>query len=455
MLRRVTAQGPRGVPRHVRGLSLCVAVLALAGFAGSVSPAQACSCVPPDPWTYLESSDGAFVGHLVDRRDIGNGSVALTFSVERALKGQIGKTVEVRTSGSGAACGIEASVGQRVGLFLMREGQTWIGSLCRQVAPEDLLTAVAPLPAPTGRGAPAMYVGGRFGRARVLALDTRGRTLAYGFGRGTTQLLSPCPGGKRLAEVILVHAGNQLVIRDARTLRIIRRRDVDLPAGRTAVGLQCENVWGSSVALFGAGPGDAPRGAGLHRLAGRRLSTIWHGSAYLSSLTPRVAYLNAGEQGARLLRIDLRTGEALPIAWIPLSPPLVSDETGRRLAGVAFRETGRSRLVLVELGKAATVRWIPLAAPMMTGDVHWLPGGRLLFLPTIDRDTARVLDGSLRTRSRFGWTAHVDTAQVGSTAFGVDWRGRLVSAPLPSGPERVLRRLPGAGRAAVMVSVAG
>ncbi len=185
------------------------------------------------------------------------------------------------------------------------------------------------------------------------------------------------------------------------------------------------------------------------------MSTIWHGSAYLSSLTPRVAYLNAGERGARLIRIDLRTGRGLRIARIPLSPQLVPDGSGRRLAGVAYRQAESSRLVLVELGKAATVRSIPLAAPMTTGDVHWLPGGRLLFLPTSDRDTGRVLDVSLRTRSRFGWTAHVDTARVGSTAFGVDWRGRLVAAPLPSGPERVVRRLPGAGRAAVMVSVAG
>jgi hypothetical protein len=453
-LRHVTAHATRGVPRHMRGLSLCVAVLVLAGLAGSVGAAQACSCVPPDPWTYLQQSDGAFVGHLVDRRDTGNGRVALTFSVERTLKGRIGETVEVRTSGSGASCGIEASVGQRVGLFLVREGGAWIGSLCRQVAPEDLLAAVAPLPAPNGRGPVAMYAGGSFGRARVLALDAQGRTLAYGFGPGSTQLLSPCPGGERLAEVILVYAGNQLVIRDAKTLRIVRRRPLDLPAGRTTVGLQCENAWGSSVVLFGTGPGDAPHGAALHRLAGRRLTTIWKGTAYLSSLTPRIAYLNAGERAARLLRIDLRTGRGRPIARLPLAPQLVPDDTGRRLAGVAYRATGRSRLVLVELGKATTVRSIPLAAPMMTGDVHWLPDGRLLFLPLIDRDQARVLDGSLRTRSRFSWTAYADTARVGSTAFGVDWRGRLVSAPLPAGPERVVRRLPGAGRAAVIVSVA-
>ena len=43
------------------------------------------------------------MANLVDRRDIGNdGRVALTFSVERAFKGRLGTTVEVRTSGGGA-----------------------------------------------------------------------------------------------------------------------------------------------------------------------------------------------------------------------------------------------------------------------------------------------------------------------------------------------------------------
>jgi hypothetical protein len=288
-----------------------------------------------------------------------------------------------------------------------------------------------------------------------MALDARGRTLAYGSGPGTTQLLSVCPGGRRIAEITEQLSGHELAIRDRTTLRVLRRRAVKLPAGRHTIAIHCENVWGSRVVLFGTGPGDAPHGAGLHRLAGRRLTTIWKGSAYLSSLGLGVAYLNAGRQGARLLRIDLGTGRSRSIAWLPLSPRLVPDATGRRLAGVAYRPTGRSRLVLVQLGKAVAVRSIPLAAPMMTGDVHWLPDGRLLFLPTIDRDKGRVLDGSLRTRSRFGWTAHVDTARVGSTAFGVDWAGRLVSAALPAGPERVVRRLPGAGRAAVIVSATG
>ena len=432
---------------------MCVAVLVLGGLAGSVGTARACSCLQPDPWIYLQESDGAFVGRLVGSRDVGSGRVVLTFDVERALKGRIGSTVEVRTVAGGSTCGIEASVGERVGLFLMREGGAWVGSLCRQVAAERVLAAIAPLPAPNGRGPAALFVGGRFGRARVMALDARGRTLAYGSGPGTTRLLSLCPGNKRLAEVIEVYAGNRLVIRDARTLRVLRRRVVDLPAGRTAAGLQCEDVWGSSVVIFGTGPAEPPQQAGLHRLTGGRVTTIWKGSAYLSSLTPRAAYLNAGEQGARLLRIDLTTGRGRSIAWLPLAPRLVPDDTGRRLAGVAWRHPETSRLVLVELGKAVVVRSIPLAAPMMTGDVHWLPNGRLLFLPTIDRDKGRVLDRSLRTRSRFGWTAHVDTARVGSTAFGVDWMGRLVAATLPGGPERVVRRLPGGGRAEVIVAV--
>lgn len=164
-------------------IAACVGMLVLALLATAVD-AHACSCAQPDPWAYLQDSDAAFVGRLVERRDGSGGAAILTFSVERAVKGKLGSRVDVRTPSSGASCGIEAPLGERVGLFLTREGGAWIGSLCKQVSPDDLLAAARPLPAPNGRGAPAMWVGGRFGKARVLALDTRGRTLAYGYGPG-------------------------------------------------------------------------------------------------------------------------------------------------------------------------------------------------------------------------------------------------------------------------------
>ena len=180
-----------GVSRGVKAPLACLVVM-LAVLAVTVEPASACSCIPPDPWKILKQADGAFVGRLESRREVDQGRAVLTFSVERAVKGSIGDTVEVTTANNGAACGIETPVGQRVGLFLDRSGNRWVGHLCWQVSPEDLLAA-ATLPAPNGRGPAAMFVGGRFGPARTLALDTKGRTLAYGMGSGNVLQHSACP----------------------------------------------------------------------------------------------------------------------------------------------------------------------------------------------------------------------------------------------------------------------
>ena len=217
----------RRASRSVRVLSLCVAVLIVATLAAAVEPARACSCVPPDPWSYLERADGAFVGRLVSRRESGEGRAVLVFSVERAVKGKFGATIEVETASSGAACGIETSVGRRIGLFLEREGDGWFGHLCWQVEPEDLLAAAA-LPAPNGRGPVALFMGGRFGPARTLALDANGRTLAYGMGAGEVLDFSVCPGASRVAELVELDTGDIVAIRELPTLRLVRRQQLRL-----------------------------------------------------------------------------------------------------------------------------------------------------------------------------------------------------------------------------------
>jgi hypothetical protein len=163
----------------------------------------------------------------------------------------------------------------------------------------------------------------------------------------------------------------------------------------------------------------------------------------LSSINPGIAYLRAGAAANRLVSVDLKTGRVVPIAWLLLNPSLVPDATGKRLAGVAYQLVERSRVVLVDLTTRPAKVWSsPLAAPEVSGDVFWLPSGRLLFVPRYGRDMARVLDLTLRTRSRFRWIAGGSTL-VGTTVFGIDRGGRLVSAKLPSGPVRVVRRLPG------------
>lgn len=234
---------------------------------------------------------------------------------------------------------------------------------------------------------------------------------------------------------------------------MVRRQRIRLPGGRVPYpeGLLCESASGAKLVAFAAGPADGLHDAILFGLEGSRASTIWRGTGYLSGLTRHGVYVNAGEEASRLIRVDLRTRRVQRIATIPLRPRLAPDATGRRLAGIAYRIQRRSRLMLVERGKATAVHWVALDAHEVDGDVHFLPNGRLLFLPTGHNDTARVLDGRLRTLHRFRWAAH-DTALVGSRVFGVGRTGELVSAPVPGGPGRIVRQLPGGARPQVIVA---
>jgi hypothetical protein len=88
--------------------------------------------------------------------------------------------------------------------------------------------------------------------------------------------------------------------------------------------------------------------------------------------------------------------------------------------------------------KVATVR---LSADEGQAQVFSLDGGRLLFVPRYG-SAARVLDQSLRTRSRFRWRA-MSSAVVGGQLFGTDLSLSLFRAELPAGPQRVVRRLQG------------
>jgi hypothetical protein len=116
-------------------------VLLVAGLLAHGAPAHACSCGSPDLATWLPEADGAFVGRWVDRAEIGDGMAAVTFEVERVLKGSFGPTAIVRTNAQGSACGLERLGGSRTGLLLeLGEGDgVWTSGLCSMVPPAQLL----------------------------------------------------------------------------------------------------------------------------------------------------------------------------------------------------------------------------------------------------------------------------------------------------------------------------
>ena len=214
-------------------LFLAGVVAAVAVVAATATPAHACSCAMPDPRSLLAQTDGAFVGRLIERRDLGDGRAVFTFRVERRVKGAMGSTVDVESASNGAACGLETTIGARIGLFLERRAGRWTSSLCWQVSPDDLLAAAQPLPPPNGRGPATLLVAGRFGPARLLALDDRGRTLAYGRGAGTILLISVCPGARRMAELVQRDDGRRRRHPRAPRLALVRQRPIVPPVGRS------------------------------------------------------------------------------------------------------------------------------------------------------------------------------------------------------------------------------
>jgi hypothetical protein len=100
--------------------------------------ALACSCAPVDLVRDLPRADGAFIGTVLERRSEG-GSAVYLFRVEQVYKGEIDNRVEVVTASDGAACGLEAEVGDRTGLLLTRGGGEWRSGLCSQVEPSAFL----------------------------------------------------------------------------------------------------------------------------------------------------------------------------------------------------------------------------------------------------------------------------------------------------------------------------
>ena len=427
----------------MRALAACVLVVFTAALAGRVESGRACSCALPDPRAALAQADGAFVGTLETRRTSGQEAV-LVFRVEKSLKGSIGGFVTVVTASNGAACGIELQEGTRAGLVLERSGGAWHGSLCAQFEPSELLAAALPLPPPNGRGPVAFVVGGAFGSVRLLALDAKGRTLAYGRGGGRAALVSFCPGRQHLAELAYTGAATTVVVRRTRTLRVVRRQVVVLPGQRFAQRLECTDFRGARVVVFARGPlGDSPAKSALYRVRAGHIDPIWHGAAFDAALTATSAYVSARARGETLLHVDLATGRARVVAALPdATTALTVDRAGTRVAGVATRLDRSAQAVRVDLrGAPAKVTTARFPADEGQAQVLWLADGRLLFAPVYG-SVARVLDDSLRERSQFRWRA-MSSAVVGRQLFGTDLSLSLFRATLPSGPQTTARRLPG------------
>ena len=211
--------------------SAVVSVLAFLLVVAGAQAAHACSCLIGDPRDALHRSDGAFVGTLVERTEVDQQTVDLH------VRGRDRGEGHARRRGR-RAFGLERRV-VRVGGRVrtadrpapgdVAEDGAWTSNLCSQIDPDVLLQAAQPLPAPDGVGPVRYVVGGNLGENRLMALDRKGRTLAYGPGDGYARDVDVCPGATRALEAVTLGRRAQLVVRELPSLDVVQddhaRRD--------------------------------------------------------------------------------------------------------------------------------------------------------------------------------------------------------------------------------------
>ncbi|HEX5937000.1 MAG TPA: hypothetical protein VFZ75_04805 [Actinomycetota bacterium] len=127
--------------------SVSAVLIALGSVLLPARVASACSCAGPDVPASLADADGAFVGRWVSREVIGDGRAAVTFDVERVVKGRFGPTAIVRTHEQASACGLELLGSPRTGLLLQRPSDgVWESDLCSMIPASELLAVDAGQP---------------------------------------------------------------------------------------------------------------------------------------------------------------------------------------------------------------------------------------------------------------------------------------------------------------------
>jgi len=120
-----------------------------------VDVAGACSCAFSAPSERLAEGSPALVGTVTAKREVGpigdppmGTEYDYTVAVERAFNADLPQEITLRGNTMGAACGFSATVGQRIGAFLNRDGDQWATNSCSLVAPDELIAAADAAPPP-------------------------------------------------------------------------------------------------------------------------------------------------------------------------------------------------------------------------------------------------------------------------------------------------------------------
>jgi hypothetical protein len=421
-------------------------------------PAHACSCAGGyDPRDALAAADGAIVGTYVSRHPVDPtdeyGDTVYTFSVDEAVKGEFGNTVDIHSGSSGASCGFEMPPGAQTGLFLDLDEGVYRAGLCSQIDPQRLRDAAAPLPAPDGVKPVRYVVGGSFGDQRVVTLDAQGRIIAYGEGDGDVGLLGLCPGSTHITEIVYRYDQPAiLVVRELDTLDIVS--ETPLPIGyesshprQSPAGLYCRDGTGGDIAVFSTydGGGYSPSKGMLWRVRGSDVSRIHSGDGVRAAFAGDHAYIGDGAPGRDIISVDLDSGRTEMVgtaAKAQLVELSVSND-GKRLAGVSFPPSddqdqlpARVWTMRISNGDVTSIARRIYCCPT---DLLWTEDDRrIIFIAAYGK--SETYSRGLEPIKRFRYNA-TDSELVGDEVVGV-YYGVVRHATVPGTAQQKLSELP-------------
>jgi hypothetical protein len=420
-----------------------VLVAAVLAVVVTAVPAKACSCALGDPRDALEAADAAFIGTLLSQapnpEDEGQTST-YTFTVDEEVKGQLGETVEVQSSSNGASCGLEVPIGGQTGLFLDGDAAQWSSSLCAQIDPEELRAAAEPLPEPDGVGPIKMLVSGSYGEMGIMALDSEGRTLAYGEREPRSGLLHVCPGSHRFLEIFGEWNRPQLAVRDTESLDVLRTVDLEFPQVQqqhhfSVVALSCNR---QADVIYVAGMKESGDGEDVVlKITPNDSKRIYRAPVGDFHFVGTDLYLTEGGRARFLVKLDLAGHERDGIATVPnrSTMPRVSPN-GR---WVVLRTAGdRMKLVVVDT-ETGDVRSKTLGVGV-SGEAVWVSNRKIALLPGgYDNSKVQIFSRSLDRLDTLSGPWYTNSNFVaGNVAYGIGW-GALYRAELPGGPAEQLR----------------
>jgi len=101
------------------------------------------TCASAPPRAKLAAADAAFVGRLERTVAIPGvrDRIDYVFVVDQVVKGALGRRVTVRSGVGREALGFSLERDVADGILLNREGSLWLGGLCGQVGPSELVEA--------------------------------------------------------------------------------------------------------------------------------------------------------------------------------------------------------------------------------------------------------------------------------------------------------------------------